>query len=266
MGKGLSPLVTLVILIAMVVAMGGSAYWFLSDQQDIVQEGAQKARLETVNMSCSRQTVTWRIRNSAKYGVGDLRGEIFFVEDGVQNGTLFMQNQAIPSELGEGKTATAWTFTTPRPLKLGQTYNIELSISDNSVTGTCTAGDPWWNVNWDYRRRIKLQSSAISPGNDAATQLPTEELVADGKLQPRCQDLRIVVNRNDESYNLSTPAASCATTDLVNVTFTVDNPSIAEYTTYVYYGNPSADNQSISIENGAPMFPLGKEERIGLPN
>lgn len=241
MGKGISPLVTVVLLTGIVVVMAGTSYTFITNQQGYVENTAEKAQLKTINITCSKQTVSWWVENEAKYGVNDLTGEIFFNQDGIPNGTLFMQDFSVPSALATEHSSTEIFFTTPRPLELGQQYDIELDLTDSRVQGSCTAGDSWWNTNWDYRQRIKVDSSNIDSNDRTAITVDTKQLIRSGKLQPYCQDLRIVIGGQNIDHQFTTSPTNC-TEGTMTAVFDVDNPVAAENQAYLYYGNPSAEN------------------------
>jgi len=92
-----------------------------------------------------------------------------------------------------------------------------------------------------------------------------QQLIQAGKLEPHCQDLRVVIGTTPVSYDLSNAPQNCPSTSDMEVTFTVNNLAVNKYRTYLYYGNPTADNQSVSIISGAPESPLEDEEEIGVP-
>jgi hypothetical protein len=266
MMKGVSPLISVVLLLSIVVARSGSAYVFLSGQQQRVEEGVEQAQLETVNISCNRQTVSWWIQNTAQYGVEQRQADIFFMENGQSNQSLYRPNELLPSSLTAGETiAEIFLTLSPDALKLGEEYRLELVTDETDVTSTCRVGAQWWDVNWDYRRHVAMDGSTVDADDRTSIKINPQQLVREGKLQPHCQDLRIVIGTTPVSYNLSTSPENCVSATDLDVTFQVNNVATDRYHTYLYYGNPAADNQSVSIASSAPQSAFGDEEHISRP-
>lgn len=266
MEKGVSPLVASVLMLAIIISLVGSAAIFITDQQDEVNRNIKQPQLETINLTCTRQTVSWWIANTAKYGVQDRRAEIFFNEEGMPNRTLYRPNEVVPAPLTDGKSRAHLFLTlAPEALKIGQDYHIELVTPNTDVSGTCTAGTQWWDVNWDYRRRVLLSSSTVDTDDRTSVKIDPQQMIQDGKLQPHCQDLRVVIGNSAVPYNLSNAPQNCASTGTLYVTLAVDDVATDKYRAYLYYGNPAADNQSVQISGSTSQSPLGEEEQIGLP-
>lgn len=99
--------------------------------------------------------------------------------------------------------------------------------NSNGVTATIsnislTKDSNWWDVNWNYKRYIKLN-------NLSSTNIPSSPVVQINintkKLEfvkTNCEDLRIVYQNSTDiprSYSLSSGTASCNTSNSTTVTF-----------------------------------------------
>ena len=112
----------------------------------------------------------------------------------------------------------------------------------------------WWNETWLYRRAIQISNDNGEDLEDfqVAITLDTAALIAAGKMQDDCDDLRIT----DNSGNIiphwieeNNPGCNNASTKIWTKVPAVFNGANAT-TVYVYYGNAQAGNG----ENGNNVF------------
>lgn len=119
--------------------------------------------------------------------------------------------------------------------------------------GTKSAEAAWFNDNWSYRQSIALtySSTALTDFQVSFT-LNTSSLIAAGKLQSDCDDLRVTTVDGtiipvwiDGSTSQSTGCNQTGTVVWTKI------PAISsDMTLYVYYGNPTA----ITTEDGEKVF------------
>lgn len=106
----------------------------------------------------------------------------------------------------------------------------------------------WWDDSWNYRQAITVTiSSGTSDVADLDTVLSigTSSLVASGKLQSDCDDLRFTnITGTVLPYYIDSGCNSSATKIWVRADLVPKNTTT--YSLYVYYGNPSATAGSSS--------------------
>jgi hypothetical protein len=129
-----------------------------------------------------------------------------------------------------------------------------LGLTLYSLKQTRSAKAEWWDETWSYRRAIPISNS--NAGDLANFQvsfaIDTATLIADGKMQSNCEDLRIT----DWDGNLlahwieeGNPGCNNANTKVWVKVPTIYIGSNAT-NIFVYYGNSNANN----IENGNNVF------------
>ena len=100
-----------------------------------------------------------------------------------------------------------------------------------------SASFAWWDSSWSYRRSISFDGTGS--GFTSYVFIDTKTLIEEGKIQPRCGDIRVI--RND--INLADyKVINCNSTSTV-VFFKVVSTQ-EDYS--LYYGNPSADPEDSS--------------------
>jgi hypothetical protein len=112
----------------------------------------------------------------------------------------------------------------------------------------------WWNETWLYRRAIQISNSNGANLEDfqVAITLDTASLIADGKMQATCADLRITDNNGNvipHWIEENNPGCDDANTKVWTKVPTVYDGDDAT-TIYAYYGNAQAGNG----ENGDNVF------------
>lgn len=98
----------------------------------------------------------------------------------------------------------------------------------------------WWDDAWHYRKAISITNSSGSNLTDfqVSVSIGTSQLIADGKMQTDCDDIRITdINGNLLPYWIETGTCN---TDITNIISKIDSLPVAGSTIYIYYGNPSA--------------------------
>ena len=108
----------------------------------------------------------------------------------------------------------------------------------------------WWNETWLYRRAIQISNDNGEDLEDfqVAITLDTASLIADGKMQDTCDDVRFTNINGKLLPYFQTTACNAATT---RYWVKVDNIPTPSATIYVYYGNqgaPSGSNRSNTFD------------------
>lgn len=263
---GVSPLISFMLLLGVVLSLATGAYMFITDQQDRVNDAMYGARLETANITCDVNTVDWWVENTGKKDIQAIEGRLTVTHNGSTINQLSEPQFALTHDFTEAGGIDKIALTPSQPLESGSDYVFTLTAGDQQVIDRCTAGIDWYNVNWDYRRKVNIAGSMDANGW-TTVQLNTSTLIKEGKLQPRCQDIRVTINGNVVNHSLP-DANNCSTTPQTDITFKAPNPATASQTTYLYYGNLNTAVKNTtrnSAPASTPVSPLGPEERINLP-
>lgn len=232
---GVTPIVTVLLLIGIVMGLAITTYYFLQEQQDLVLREGQQPLVSTVNTTCEDEFVSWWIQNDAQHGIDS--ADVFIQEREAHTNIVELRDRSMPAEIQRGEGTGEFGFHLDgEELESGTQYDITLETDDISLDTSCTVGEEWWDSNWDYRRQIDLDTATLVSGDTAAIQLNTSQLVSEQNLQPRCQDIRTVIGDDPVPHNVSDPGA-CGDEEQVDVTFPVPDADAAEGSTYVYYGN-----------------------------
>jgi len=108
----------------------------------------------------------------------------------------------------------------------------------------------WWDESWSYRKPLTITNNveAVLYDYSMKISLNTAHLIAQGKMQGDCGDIRIVENGEELSYGIRD--CNSANTEIYFIANDVavgDNNDI-----YIYYGNPDADDGF--VENWKDAF------------
>jgi hypothetical protein len=103
----------------------------------------------------------------------------------------------------------------------------------------------WWNDGWNYRKAIPVTNTLGSTINNQIVKIviDTSALVAAGKLQSDCDDIRIT----DINGNLLDHWDTGCNTTTTNIYFKLSSIPTSGTTTYFYYGNVSASNSEKTL-------------------
>jgi len=112
----------------------------------------------------------------------------------------------------------------------------------------------WWDESWHYRKSISVTNSSGSNLTDfqVSISIGTSQLIADGKMQTDCDDIRITdINGNLLPYWIeeNNPGCNSASGD-TKIWLKANSLPTSGATIYAYYGNSSASNN----ENGDNVF------------
>jgi hypothetical protein len=149
------------------------------------------------------------------------------------------------------------------------TWNIKAN-DDNAQSNWATTRSinvdttptTWWHSNYLYRKRLTIQENS---GQDLTNYplyvtLDTASLISGGKMQPDCNDIRIVYMGNEIPSQIIGPGA----TD-TQIWFQLDLTAFeTEYEVYLYYGNaietePNyASQTSMNWDNFSLVMDTGK--------
>ena len=110
-----------------------------------------------------------------------------------------------------------------------------------------TTPQTWWHSNYLYRKRLTINENS---GNNL-TNYPlhvtfdTASLIGSGKLQPDCNDIRVVYLGSEIPSQIIEPNSADT-----QIWFQIDLlASQSEYEVYVYYGNPTATAPDYSSQS-----------------
>ncbi|MFB6294549.1 MAG: archaellin/type IV pilin N-terminal domain-containing protein [Candidatus Nanohaloarchaea archaeon] len=255
--RGVSPIVSSIVLILIAVGMAAGASVFLSQGVDRVIGRTDQVRLETVNVTCAPDRITWWLNNTGSSAV-EGAADVFVRERGGLNASLSRTGIATGAGFTRAGGAGRLSVAPGDRMRLGQDYSLALEIGGARVSAGCTVGGPWWDAAWSYRRALQLDT------DDAVTArftLPAEQLVDAGKLRSDCADVRGV--RNGEVVPYRVTSCDPDGTARVRVNLSGAEPGGV----YVYYGNLQASDAGWpSLQNeGIVNVELGPEERVNLP-
>jgi len=175
-------------------------------------------------------------------------------------GRLFIEGSDISSE-------HAFDQFSENTLKAGFVQEIgqaQSSPSEPEPPQTQT----WWDSNWTYRKNLTITAVSLIDSNHTLTlSLDTFALAAAGKMQPECDDLRVVFGNQE----LDRKVVGCNASD-TNVFFKTGQanqpwqlqPSESDSNFFVYYGNPNAavppSNPDNVFENASEYYALYRFE------
>lgn len=109
----------------------------------------------------------------------------------------------------------------------------------------------WYDDSFAYRQRVDITNAGSAQTNfQIAITMDTATLITAGKMQPSCNDIR-VVNIDGTLFTHWIDSGSCNTSS-TKIWIKMPSISTTGNTVYVYYGNPSA----INIEDGNKVFDL----------
>ncbi len=112
------------------------------------------------------------------------------------------------------------------------------------LTGQANAAG-WWNINWPYRVKVKLNPEDISrlkkhelPGNDIAV----VQFLTAGLTKKNGEDIRVVTTSGTE---LASRILHVGPGDLLSLAFAI-RPGVDRY--HIYFGNQTADRPAKTLE------------------
>lgn len=257
MRRGASPILSTILLMALALGMAASAWFFIGQQQDLLEGETQQPDLETVNLTCAPDEITWWIRNTEETAVGLPQADLFVSDADGLNESLSRQNIAVDAGFTRGHGNGSIVVAPGGAMRLGRTYSLELVFRDAEVSGSCRVGDGWWDAAWDHRRAIDLSSASPVTAN---VTLDAAALVDIGKLRSDCADLRGVNSGAAVPHEVERCDPAGNATVLVNLS------SVEPGEAYVYYGNlQAAPADTTVVLETVRDAPLGPEEEVRLP-
>lgn len=253
---GVSPVLAFVLLTGLFVTMGASTYIYLQEQQILIEERTALDNLDTVNMSCGAQTIDWWLENTGNDRIDASTVDIAVYDDGGLNISLSRFSAPFNYDFQSPGSADKIVVLSPagNPLKSGGAYTVELDVDGTKVRESCTAGGAWFDVNWDHRRPVIFQDSGAAR---EYVELDTKTLIQNQKLQPDCDDLRVVNGQQVIPYEVQ----NC---DAPDTNITIENPGTSN-PTYLYYDNIRASNNETTLGSTTTQATLLDEERNPLP-
>lgn len=257
--KALTPVLGAVLLILIVISLAGGAYTFLTGYQEEIFDDFDGSELATVNISCMPQHVEWWINNTGEERLEVDQANLFIYDaDGV-NTSLSATDVAVDAGFQNAGGGGGLTVEPGAKLGLGRSYQLELSLGDIELSGQCTVGSEWWDVEWGYRKVLKVEESGFE-GGPATIELDTASLVEEGKMRSDCGDLR-VVKQGEIVPEVQYPA-DCESDE---ATLKANLGEVSSGEVYLYYGNLNADPRADHPFGGYPTdVELGPEEAVDL--
>lgn len=114
--------------------------------------------------------------------------------------------------------------------------------------------DKWYSSDWNYRRALYLDNSKGMDLNDEdiLIELDTKSLIAEGKMQGDCDDLRIL--DSDNSTSLKYWIEGGCNTESTQIWVKIPSFPSDGKTIYAYYGNTKSPNAEEQWEGSFLMF------------
>ncbi len=111
----------------------------------------------------------------------------------------------------------------------------------------------WIDSGWEYRKPISVSNSGSAlTDEDILIEVDTASLITAGKLQSDCDDLRFT--DSDESTTLSYWVEGGCNTSTTQVWVQIPSLPSGGKTIYMYYGNSTASNASLSWSGNIIMY------------
>lgn len=241
--KGITPVVTTVLMLVLVIGLASGAVYFLNNQQEEITNRLSQAveeNLKVEDITCNGDMVRFYFSNEGDARIESGQADLLVYREGNIDGN-FSSKRISPegdflSPGGEGflKVNMDGNFTS------GEIYNIEMDFLDSrsKLSKLCRAGQDWWNLNWDYRRQVRVSGEEDPEDDLTSTEIDTDALIGQGKLQSDCSDLRVIEDVKISDYNIT----RCGETDS-RIYFYSEDLDGTEFDTYLYYGNIRADEK-----------------------
>jgi hypothetical protein len=111
-----------------------------------------------------------------------------------------------------------------------------------------TGGSSWYNDSWNYRIGTTITNSLTTNLDNfqIGFTIPTNSLISSGKMQPDCDDLRIIDNDGTTVLPYYIEAGTCNSAD-TRIWLNTSIIASGNKSVYVYYGNNSASNSENPI-------------------
>ncbi|MEW6664123.1 MAG: DUF2341 domain-containing protein [Thermodesulfobacteriota bacterium] len=137
----------------------------------------------------------------------------------------------------------------------------------------------WWNEDWEYRVALYVNQTGTEDLIDfpflanGTAYIDTASVIAAGKMQADCDDIRILNNDSDDAVELNwhfeneTSSTYGCNTDKTIIWVNSDNLSASNSTHWFYYGNEDVEETSLENETGvweSYVFRLGFGEEGGM--
>ncbi|MBI2356751.1 DUF2341 domain-containing protein [Candidatus Dojkabacteria bacterium] len=112
---------------------------------------------------------------------------------------------------------------------------VTILLLDNFVK----PAESWFNTSWEFRKEVTVTNGGTSKTNyDLLVTLDTAALVAAGKIQSDCDDIRFV--DSDDTTTLSYWIEAGCNTTTTQVWVRIPSVPVGSKTIYFYYGNGAA--------------------------
>ncbi|MBX5327281.1 DUF2341 domain-containing protein, partial [Candidatus Bathyarchaeota archaeon A05DMB-4] len=151
---------------------------------------------------------------------------------------------------GSGKNVPNGKYTIPvSGLTYSTTYTWIVTATDgtntNTKTFTFTTSDlpPWYNTDWQYRRIITIDHTKVS---NTQTNFPVLIDLTDSNIKTKAQpdgDDFLFTDQNHNKLNHQIELYDSTTGHLITWVNVPLLSSTTDTTLYMYYGNPTAENQ-----------------------
>ncbi len=135
-------------------------------------------------------------------------------------------------------------------------FGIYFTIGSEDVEAS------WFSDLWQYRKEITITNSSESPVSDYQVKvlLDTATLIADGKLQSDCSDLRFTLKSGKVlSHWIEENNPGCNSTS-TGIWVNVGTMPKGDLGILVYYGN----SRAVNVENGKKVFPIFDDFNDGI--
>ncbi|MCJ7450136.1 MAG: hypothetical protein MUP58_00125 [Candidatus Nanohaloarchaeota archaeon QJJ-9] len=250
MGKGITPIIAVLILTGIVLSGALVAQQFVLDRQEDIKnhlEEALRNNLEVERVYCNGKKLSFLLNNTGGYHIDEAGVDVYIYHGAEANYSMSRRGLTFEGGFQEPHSSGYFNVTINGLFLSDQVYSVELAGTDEqaSLRKSCRGGRRWWDINWDYRRQVVVEnqdSSGITDGI-ASVELNTSSLIDEGRMNPDCSDLRVVEKEEVVDYSIDSCNSPSSTIKFRN--------SVSGYgrafDTYIYYGNLRAEDESVSI-------------------
>lgn len=265
-GKGITPIVTIVIMFTLVMALASGSIYFLTGQQDRITNrlsSAMDEQLEVNNVVCNDNKISFHFSNQGEARIGSGEVDMLVYREGKRDMNFSVRRIKPEGDYLKPGGEGFLNVSTDGVFRSGTLYKIELDFigSRSKFSKLCRAGQEWWNLNWDYRRQIEV-SGPPEVLEVTYTEVDTESIMQEGKLNSDCSDIRVVEDQKIITYNVT----NCGSPNTKIYFETLNMGEGTDYDTYLYYGNLRAEDKGVEdvLEeiNRDISTELGTEEEL----
>lgn len=240
MRKGISPIITVMLLVLIMMGVATSVSVFVLNQQEQVAGRLSAGfgeQLNVVETVCNERNLTMRIKNTGDEQYDTGKAELLIREDGVVNDSLTEPDVTIKGDFQNARGTGYFNYTMDDFFRSGKEYEISLGLdTGKEISELCRGGYRWWDRDWLYRKNIMINNTQGESFEDAILKVPidTETPISQGKMRSDCMDIRVVEKTTEREHNVE---ANTCNKGATNISFRANVSEGYQSDIYIYYGN-----------------------------